>query len=436
MPPGRRPRLVGAAGLGLRETQAVALPAFVASRIVSRPLVREMAEHMEEAGLAAADGVMRHYDERTECAAGRLRDDLPEAVWERVAVAIDEAGVAATARWQRLRRGLAPSAQGSADPDQGGTRLVLEPGAEDPEHPAGRVGGSSLWLQRRLTSIVDAGLAEGLASRLCTAERWSDARRLRDISDPECNHEWLWAVDPNKGKTLSADDYVHAVRLRLGAAGPDEPTQCANCGGLLGPSGAHSLLCARGPSTRGHNAVRDDLHRLAVAADPSAEIEPTGLIASRPELRPADVLTSAASCRLAALDVGIVSPDAEGAGLDCVCAMADRKVRRYAAHFREMDRAGVDYIPVVWSAYGRPHGRTTAILRTLARRVARRRGGDAGELLRRVQAQVATEIWRRAARMVRRCWPAMGGDEADDATPLYGAAAGEDPATVGVDAAA
>ena len=65
-----------------------------------------------------------------------------------------------------------------------------------------------------------------------------------------------------------------AVRLRLGAGGPSEAVPCASCGdALLGPSGLHAMLCARGPSTRGHNAVRDTVHALALAGDHAAEFD-------------------------------------------------------------------------------------------------------------------------------------------------------------------
>ena len=129
------------------------------------------------------------------------------------------------------------------------------------------------------------------------------------------------------------------------------------------------------------------------------------VIASRPELRPVDLRFSGATCRLAALDVGIVSPDAQGAGQDCVASMYARKVERYSSFTFELDRAGSDYVPLVWSCYGRPHGRTSAVLRVMAGRAARRRGLDAKALLRRVHAQIGVEVWRRAARMVGACWP-------------------------------
>eukprot|EP00973_Karenia_brevis_P006652 903761-Karenia_brevis.AAC.1 len=91
--------------------------------------------------------------------------------------------------------------------------------------------------------------------------------------------------------------------------------------------------------------------------------------------------------------------------------MTETKRARYAAYSAELDRAGIDYVPVVWSCWGRPHARTSAILREMAQRAACRRGGDAKEILRRVQAQIGTELCRRAARMLRACWPRHAGAE-------------------------
>eukprot|EP00973_Karenia_brevis_P055472 7712964-Karenia_brevis.AAC.1 len=63
-----------------------------------------------------------------------------------------------------------------------------------------------------------------------------------------------------------------------------------------------------------------------------------------------------------------------------------------------MDRAGVDYVPMIWSCFGRPHGRTSAIIRTMVHHAARRRGLDARAPLRRVNSQLGVELWRHAAR--------------------------------------
>lgn len=130
-----------------------------------------------------------------------------------------------------------------------------------------------------------------------------------------------------------------------------------------------------------------------------------GLIPSVPTLRPADILTSAAlPGRLAALDIGVTSPEAAGAGDDCCEAMARRKRCDYQMHFAELDTAGVVYRPLVWSTFGREHPDTTVVLEALARQAARRQGLQShAEVLRRTRAAVAAHLARRAVLMVRSC---------------------------------
>ena len=110
---------------------------------------------------------------------------------------------------------------------------------------------------------MDACVARGLLQRARESGDWEREQLLSELSSLGVNHEWLWMLDPRKGPVLSDDDYVAAVRLRLGAGGPADAVPCGCCNqALLGPSGGHALLCARGPSTRGHNAVRDELSLL------------------------------------------------------------------------------------------------------------------------------------------------------------------------------
>ena len=57
---------------------------------------------------------------------------------------------------------------------------------------------------------------------------------------------------------------------------------------------------------------------LALKSDSAADKEPIGLIPLHPTLRPADLLTTAASLNTAtAIDVGITSPHGGAAGDDC-----------------------------------------------------------------------------------------------------------------------
>ena len=119
----------------------------------------------------------------------------------------------------------------------------------------------------------------------------------------------------------------------------------------------------------GHNAIARHVFDDAKTCDPNTELEAEGLIHGT-RLRPADVLTGALGHGLTALDVGIASPDAQHAGDDCATTMYARKTAYYASYADMLDRQNILYQPLVWSAWGRPHPRTTAVLRTLAACIA------------------------------------------------------------------
>lgn len=175
-------------------------------------------------------------------------------------------------------------------------------------------------------------------------------------------------------------------------------------------------------ATKRHFDVRDVVLQLTHLADPRAGVEAPGLIPSAPALRPADILTSAAyPGRLAALDIGISSPEASGAGSDCCAAMFDKKVRNYGPHLAELTAADVVYKPLVWSAFGREHPETSIVMETLARQAARRCGlRDHRLLLRRARAAVGAHLARRAVRMARACL-----NEGDAEDELFGEAPAE-----------
>ena len=221
-------------------------------------------------------------------------------------------------------------------------------------------------------------------------------------------------VDFNKSKPLLPDEYVTAVRLRLGCGGPQDPAICGNCGtAVIACNGVHGLLCAKGDSTRGHNAIRDELHCMATPVDANAETEPEGLIASQPRLRPADVLTGAFhNGRLAAVDVGVICPSASGAGIDCVVTMDQRKRERMEPFREELEASGVEYHPFAVSCWGRLHPGAEQMLQNLAKRTARRQGLSCQrEVVQRLRARITTEVMRRAARMVLSCLPRAVPDE-------------------------
>ena len=119
--------------------------------------------------------------------------------------------------------------------------------------------------------------------------------------------------------------------------------------------------------TKGHYDVRNAVLPLVHLADPSAVTEVTALIPDAPALRPADIYTeSALPGGQAALDVGICSPDASGAGDDCCAAMWEKKRRHYGDHLEDMARRGLRYVPLVFSCYGRVHADSDTELERIA----------------------------------------------------------------------
>ena len=216
-------------------------------------------------------------------------------------------------------------------------------------------------------------------------------------------------MSKHHGPVLAEDEFVEAVRVRLGAAGPTDPVPCARCGTeLLDSSGSHAACCAIAEATKGHYSVEGMVLSAAQQCDPSAEHEVAGLIPGT-RLRPADVLTTALGHATTALDVGICSPDAQHAGADCVQAMFQRKLDYYGPHLGVLERQNIEYLPLIWSSYGRPHARTVAVLRTLSNRIARRRGtACSSDVLHHLTASITVEIWRRVASQVISCWPGDG----------------------------
>ena len=414
-------------GLGLREAKIISLSAFLASRVASRPHVCELAGHMQEAGLATSEIIIQAYDRRTEDALIRLVTHLDAAAGATLVDTISLLADTAHRQWEAL---FDESADGASDPE---ARRLRRPGAgqglvpddedEDNEHPDAGTATTTLHIQRKIFTAIDVRSRGQILANLRSEGDASGERRLRELRHKDNDHTWMWALSKHKGHVLQPEEYVEAIRIRLGVAGPSDPVPCHLCGGtFLDSAGAHAHCCSRAESTRGHNCVVRAVFDVAAQCDPNSEHEAQGLIPGT-LLRPADVLTGALGVGLTALDIGISSPDATNAGDDCCAAMYAHKVDTYAPHAAALDRQNITYEPMVWSAYGRPHPHTTTILRTLATRLARRRGcSDAEWRYKRLRATMGVEVWRRGAKMVRSCWP--GGGETDDELDGHGAVRG------------
>ena len=142
---------------------------------------------------------------------------------------------------------------------------------------------------------------------------------------------------------MAPHEWTTAVRLRLGANMIPTARVCGACGEqALDTQCYHAMCCAQGDSTRGHNLVRDVMAEAFALADPTTDKEVSGLIPSRPDLRPADILTQAAHTTLAvAVDVSVRCPIAAGAGDDCAEKGNADKLDHYHAFLEEMSHQGL-----------------------------------------------------------------------------------------------
>lgn len=134
-------------------------------------------------------------------------------------------------------------------------------------------------LQAQLCALGDKPRLVDLDTKLRAANDCKASRRIRELRDPSVSHDWLWALNPAYGSSLSSDQFSDASRLRLGMPLFEGSGMCARCGDdSLDCFGSHCLRCALGQATRGHNQVRDEVRILAHLADPSAQAEPVNLI--------------------------------------------------------------------------------------------------------------------------------------------------------------
>jgi hypothetical protein len=378
-------------------------------------MVETMCQHAEEAGLGSVQLLMGVYDARTEAAIQSLSRMWPDGASDDLRSEVDDAAREAAASWRAMGCGRslgADAADNAPVQRQVGSvaaGLVLDAGMEDDEHP--NAGGCPRGpkLQRKLCQLQDSLTAEGLERHFDKAGATPDKTRLHDLRQAAGTHSWLWRLSREHGLTIEDEqEYIEAVRVRLGAGGPADGGLCGSCGvAFLDSSGVHAAGCCLGEATRGHHAVRDILFEASLTVDPSTEREPEGLVPSRPALRPADVLSPAArpSC-LAALDVGVTSPLAATAGEDAAESMYERKLAERRPIEAELEAQGIRYMPVVWTTFGRAHAEAEAVLRHLAKKTARRRGGDStNSVLHRLLSDIGVVLARRAARMSLACWP-------------------------------
>ena len=402
------------AGLGLRSALELAMPAFVASRTASQAGVMHLLQRLEDAGIATTGQLMQVYDQRTHEAVQTLEReyrDHPAAVQKFQQIL--EQGANSSAHWWNAA--LAGDADTESPIDQGGragAELLSSEGLDGHDEDgdaALRDLKHAVGIQKHLTRTIDDLNLEALRQRYDQEGSEEDVRRLRDLTD-EKNQDFSWwdRLNPELDRVLNADDWTRAMRTMLGAQHLVADSVCGNCGQQrLDAQCYHALCCAGSEKTIGHNRLRDCAAEAFHMADPGTALEVPGLCPAAPTLRPADVLTRGAHPTLiVAVDIGVRAPHASTAGDDAAESMLQEKLDYYGDHLDDLAQQGIVYKPMIFTAYGRRHPSATNMLNHAATTVARQRGyANAKGLRRHWERQLAAEIWRRAARMVKACLP-------------------------------
>ena len=385
-------------GLSWRTGSDTALPAFLASRVASRPAVGSVAE----AGMGNLEAMMETYDARTTVALERAVSSLPDDLALNFRGMVDDGASAASARWRTLTRAGEDMQDAHEEQDVLRQEAFLaddgEPGSDRSGHVAGP-------LQRGLCSVVDVARGRVWDEVLRSRRRWADVRRLRELRNvTDQNRSWLWAIKNRVERCLASHDYALAVRTMLGAPVLIDPVLCGGCGRhVLDLQGKHALCCMGSATTTGHNRVRDTIAMGLAMADAGTVTEPLGFVPSAPNLRLADILTRASTVDgFLACDVEIASPEATGAGLDCVESMRVRKLEHFGE--RVLMELEEQMCAVHTSGPVCNSRRSTvliSLLRAAAQQAARTLDGSAAvSLVRRWELAVAVEVWRRTVVMV------------------------------------
>ena len=151
---------VSVGGLGLRTAVTVALPTFVASRILSRPLVVTMMDHLCAASGASRQMMMAEYDARTDEALSRLASTLTTATALDLRAKLDEAYAASHLSWQNVLSGSESAMRDQPSPAPRHARVITpDDGDGDDEHPHTR---KRTKIQDDTTAYIDSGVREGL----------------------------------------------------------------------------------------------------------------------------------------------------------------------------------------------------------------------------------------------------------------------------------
>ena len=162
---------------------------------------------------------MARYDRQVGNSMHSMCQSLTPWRADAVRTCCEDAALQADARFAASREGRRDQLPGvPIGACHAGAGLLHGLETQDEEHPAA----SQARLQSRHSRLVDANAGDEVSSDLASRELWDDVRRVNELKDDSVSHERLWVIGRDAPGEFSADEFIAAVRLRLGADRADE----------------------------------------------------------------------------------------------------------------------------------------------------------------------------------------------------------------------
>ena len=256
--------------------------------------------------------------------------------------------------------------------------------------------------QKFLSAKLDAAVATRLLSISCPI----DKARLRAVSAPHAS-AWLNALpSPSLHQRMSHAEFVASLQLWLGMSPMSHDTWCPKCDQSLDKRGLHALSCmAGGDAILCHNALRDHVYLTAKAAGLCPEREEAGLLKDDPRRRPGDLFFAVwPDGEPVAMDFAVTSPVqqrrvAEAAGRTLAAAeayeeqkLADRSTGDRCRHF------GLRLVPMIAESYGGWGLTAQKAFKVIARAGAARNGKTVSDMTSQLYSGLSIKLMRANAR--------------------------------------
>jgi hypothetical protein len=218
--------------------------------------------------------------------------------------------------------------------------------------------------------------------------------------------DWLNAAPVRAlGLHLRPKEFTAAVKYRLGIPVYPSADPCIACGEDSDKFGDHAIGCGKeGERIYRHNVIRDAIYETAKQASLAPAKEQSALLPGS-QAKPADVyIPGWANGRDAALDVTVVSSLQKELKKRAAAEVGSAAVRRHSdkmtKYFRDCDREGIQFFPIVVEALGGWHSDAAAAVSKLARQLASHTGREEEETTRYLFQRLSLLLMRGNAALI------------------------------------